>query len=61
MNERDVFIAAVNKPNGSERASYLDHACGDDGDLRERVEALLREHDRLARIIPIQSEIVASD
>ena len=36
MNERDVFIAAVNRPNGAERASYLDGACGNDGDLRQR-------------------------
>jgi tetratricopeptide (TPR) repeat protein len=46
-----MFIAAVNKPNGAERASYLDSACGKDADLRERIEALLREHDQLGSFL----------
>jgi serine/threonine protein kinase/tetratricopeptide (TPR) repeat protein len=51
MNERDIFIAAVNKPNATARASYLDGACGNDSDLRERIESLLREHDQLGNFL----------
>ncbi len=36
-----IFLAAVEKPS-HERASQLDRKCGDDGELRQRVEALLR-------------------
>ena len=39
-----VFLATVEQP-ASERAAYLDHECGDDKDLRHRVEALLLAHD----------------
>jgi serine/threonine protein kinase/WD40 repeat protein len=51
MNERGIFTAALNKPNVAERASYLDGACGNDADLRERIEALLREHDQLGSFL----------
>ncbi|MEM1206932.1 MAG: serine/threonine-protein kinase, partial [Acidobacteriota bacterium] len=36
----EIFAAAVELP-GDQRAAYLDGACGDDGRLRARVEALL--------------------
>jgi serine/threonine protein kinase len=45
MQERDVFIAAVPK-NAVERAAYLAEACGDDRELRSRVEQLLVEHEK---------------
>ena len=44
MSERDIFLAAVDLPDG-ERPAYLDRACGADADLRVRVDALLRSHD----------------
>src|ERR1700730_218970 len=40
-----VFTEAVAKPKPSDRAVYLDQACGDDTQLRARVEALLAAHD----------------
>src|SRR5260370_40007303 len=51
MNERDIFIAALNKQNAAERALFLDGACGSNADLRERVEALLRDHDQLGSFL----------
>ena len=46
MSERDVFIEAVQIASADERAAYLEAACGQDADLRGRVEALLAEHER---------------
>jgi serine/threonine protein kinase len=42
---RDLFLAVVEKPTPSERAAFLDQACGDDHALRQRIEELLRAHD----------------
>ena len=39
--EREVFLAALEKPMGAERASFLHGACLGDGQLRDAVEALL--------------------
>ena len=39
-----IFLAAVEKPP-AERAAHLDCECGDDAELRQRVEALLKAHD----------------
>lgn len=45
MNERDIFQAAVEIANPSERSSFLDDACQDQPGLRSHVEALLKHHD----------------
>ncbi len=42
----EVFTEAIQLP-AEQRASYLEHACGGDAKLRQKVEALLRTHDRL--------------
>ena len=42
-----VFWEAVQYPDPVERAAILDRECLADGDLRRRVEALLRAHDDL--------------
>ncbi len=39
-----IFDAAIAKATAAERGAFLDGACGDDADLRERVEALVRAH-----------------
>src|SRR4051812_42754701 len=44
MTERDVFLGAIDLPEGA-RPAYLDRACGADAGLRTRVEALLRSHE----------------
>lgn len=41
----EVFNAAVEKTTPTERRAYLDGACGNNADLRLRVEALLSAHD----------------
>jgi tetratricopeptide (TPR) repeat protein len=46
MNERDLFIAALQKQGAAERQAYLDEACGADPALRERVQGLLRVYER---------------
>src|SRR5215471_7150809 len=40
-----VFLAAVARPTTAERAAYLDEVCGQEVELRQRVELLLRAHD----------------
>jgi eukaryotic-like serine/threonine-protein kinase len=45
-NAKSIFLAALDQPTPAERAAYLDAACGGDGELRRRVEALLHAHDR---------------
>jgi WD40 repeat protein/serine/threonine protein kinase len=44
MNERELFLAALEKDDSTERAAYLAQACGDDANLRQRIERLLRLH-----------------
>ena len=43
MNERSIFEAVIEKNSPRERAAYLDAACGQDTELRVRVDLLLRE------------------
>ena len=42
---KSVFLNASDLADPAERAAYLDRECGDDADLRGRVEALLRAND----------------
>jgi serine/threonine protein kinase/tetratricopeptide (TPR) repeat protein len=42
----EVFTEALQLPR-HQRAAYLDHACGSDGELRREVEALLEGHDQV--------------
>jgi hypothetical protein len=44
MNERDIFIAALQRQAEGERRAYLDEVCGADAALRCGVEALLEKH-----------------
>jgi serine/threonine protein kinase/tetratricopeptide (TPR) repeat protein len=46
----DIFLAAVEKAP-SDRAAYLDAACGADAQLRAQVEALLRSHDEAGSML----------
>jgi hypothetical protein len=45
MNEQTLFTAALEQEPAS-RAAFLDQACADDAGLRERVEKLLKLHER---------------
>ena len=51
MNERDVFIAALQRQNAADRSVFLQEACGSNADLRQQVEVLLREHDQLGSFL----------
>jgi tetratricopeptide (TPR) repeat protein len=44
VKELDIFSAALELPSPEERACYLDQACGDNGELRRRIEELLASH-----------------
>ena len=44
MNERQLFVDALEKESLDERRAYLDLACGGDSQLRSRIEVLLRSH-----------------
>ncbi len=61
MNERELFIAALQIANESERSAYLDQCCADNPDLKKRIVALLRAHfesdDRLERPL-VDQEII---
>jgi serine/threonine protein kinase len=46
MRERDIFIEALQRGDMAQREEYLAAACGDDSELRRRVERLLAEHVR---------------
>src|SRR6266536_273132 len=39
-----VFLAAVAQHPAADRAAYLDEVCGQEVELRQRVELLLRAH-----------------
>jgi len=43
---KEIFADALEKANAAERAAYLAQACGNDAQLRQRVEALLRAHEK---------------
>ncbi len=45
LNERSIFLRAVELTSGANRSSFLDEACGDDRRLRRDVEALLLAHE----------------
>jgi eukaryotic-like serine/threonine-protein kinase len=53
MTEREIFLAALEKDDPAERAAYLDQACGADATLRQRVEALLRFHERATNFMDV--------
>ncbi|MBX9580616.1 MAG: serine/threonine-protein kinase [Gemmataceae bacterium] len=43
---KDLFVAALDLPDGPARRAFLDRECGGDDDLRRRLDALLAAHDR---------------
>jgi serine/threonine protein kinase len=51
VNERDLFIAAVQLDDDGKRAIYLDEACAHDMELRLRVESLLKAFGQAGRFL----------
>ena len=46
-----IFFAALEKPLGQQRAAFLNQACGNDAELRQRVERMLAAHPRAANFL----------
>ena len=44
MNERTIFLEALEKDNPEQRSAFLDEVCGGDAELRQRVDTLLSAH-----------------
>ncbi len=63
MNERDIFIAALQRRDAADRQAFLAEACGSDSDLREQVEALLCEHEQLGSFLeaPASSPVATAE
>src|SRR5262245_55440595 len=61
MNERDIFVAALNKADLAERAAFVAQACGDDLPLCQRVDTLLREHARLGSFLESPAQSTGAD
>ena len=45
MDERTIFLNAIELADPQQRREYVAQACGEDAQLRERVQALLVSHD----------------
>jgi eukaryotic-like serine/threonine-protein kinase len=56
-----VFCAAIEIECPAERAAFLDDACGDDAQLRQRVDQLLEAHGRASRFLADETETVDQD
>jgi WD40 repeat protein/serine/threonine protein kinase len=52
MNERSLFLAALEIPDPAARAAYLDQACAGDPSVRRGVEDLLAAHGRSGSFMP---------
>jgi hypothetical protein len=61
MNEREIFIAALEIAAVKERLDYLGVACGGDSALRQRIEDLLHVHEQKGDFLqkPLVERLVA--
>jgi len=48
---KEIFFAALEQRSPQDLASYLKQACGNDAELRQQVEQLLRAHDQAGRFL----------
>ncbi len=48
-----IFSEALDKPTTEEQAAYLKEVCGNDADLRSKVEALLKAHDEAGDFLEV--------
>src|SRR5262245_38144555 len=55
-----IFFAALEKADPAERADYLNEACGDDGELRRRVDRLLATYPKVGRFLEQQPALEAN-
>jgi serine/threonine protein kinase len=57
---QQIFAAALAIGNDTERATYLDEACGHDSQLRQRVEAILKAQDGTVSFLPISTSVAVT-
>ncbi len=60
MTEHDIFAAAI-KLAGDSRSAFLNAACGQNAELREQVDSLLRAHDESGGLLPRQADTQLGD
>src|SRR5260370_20013851 len=56
----DIFCNALELATPAERAAYLDRVCGDDPDLRQRVERLLDAHAEANSFLAARPSVAAA-
>src|SRR5262245_1768265 len=63
MNERDLFMAALQVEAAAERSAYLDRECAGDAALRQRVEVLLAAFEQAGSFLqqPAGDPVATSD
>src|SRR5262249_31702730 len=59
-SEESIFAQALEIGSASERAAFLDRACGDNAALRAEVEALLRAHERSGDLLDLPEKPAAT-
>jgi hypothetical protein len=59
MNERSIFAAALDITDLSERAAYLDSACGEESELRRHIEELIAAQEKLGSFLQAPAPGVA--
>jgi eukaryotic-like serine/threonine-protein kinase len=59
MNERAIFIGAMERHDSADRSAYLTEACGSDTALRAQVEALLQENEQLGSFLESPASEIA--
>src|SRR5262245_38560727 len=55
-----IFCGALERLAADERTAYLAAACGEDAELRERIEALLRAHEAAGGFLPARDTHLAA-
>ena len=63
MDERTLFLNALEEDDPERRCAYLDFACAGNAALRDRLEALLRSHQQVDTFleVPAIEQIVQED
>jgi serine/threonine protein kinase len=59
MDEQSIFLAALEKRSADDRAAFLAQVCGDNAPVRQRVQALLDQHEGLGSFLekpPVELE-----
>ena len=51
MTEQDIYIEAMNRQDAAERRRFLDAACGDNDELRNRLEKLIQHTEKIGNFL----------